>query len=331
MQELYTEGGRAMLHSEAQLHTSFPTDLWTVQNSLNLDGDITIHATCPKCQCVYPPTMNGSVYEWPLECTWCPFPHTPHCGTWLVKSGVQNGYSVRVPILPYATQDFNSFVGRILSQPGYEEILDRGTVLSSDLEQLVNIKDGAAIRELKGPDGKPFLDCLKRGKLHLVWSMSVDWLNPYHNKQAGKKASCGCIAMLLLLLPPSLCYQPENIYLHSVMPVKPSLAECNFFLSPLTESLRHNYIHGVHFSWTHCNPELGCDSRSMVAVHVFDLPRVKKVINHASYNSSRNFCFFCNLSKSEISNFDWRTWRLHHVNDLCAAAIAWRDAPNKAE
>ena len=331
MQELYTEGGRAMLHSEAQLHASFPTDLRTAQNSLNLDGDITIHATCPKCRCVYPPTMNGSMHKWPSECTWHPFPHTPHCGTQLVKLGVQNGYSVRVPILPYATQDFDSFVGRILSRPGYEEILDQGTVLSSDLEQLVDIKDGAAIRELKGPDGKPFLDRLKRGELRLVWSMSVDWLNPYHNKQAGKKASCGCIAMLLLLLPPSLRYRPENIYLHSVMPVEPSLAECNFFLSPLTESLRRNYIHGVHFSRTHRNPELGRDSRSMVAVHVFDLPGAKKVINHASYNSSRNFCSFCNLSKSEISNFDWRTWRLRHVDDLRAAAIAWRDAPNKAE
>ena len=137
--------------------------------------------------------------------------------------------------------------------------------------------------------------------------------------------------MLLLLLSPSLCYWPENVYIHGVMPVKLSLTECNFLLSPLIQSLQHNYQHGVHFSKTHLNPELGCDSRSVVAVLVFDLPGAKKVISHALYNSSHNFCSFCQLLRSEIANFDWHTWQPCHIDHLRAVAIAWRDALNKAE
>lgn len=68
--------------------------------------------------------MNGGVQEWPLECTWRAFPHTQPCCTRLVKSGVK------------------------LSRPGFEDILDRGMVLGSHVDQLVDIKDGAAIREL---------------------------------------------------------------------------------------------------------------------------------------------------------------------------------------
>ena len=68
---------------------------------------------------------------------------------------------------PFVVQDFNSFTGWLLCRPGYEQMLDRGTVLSTNVGELWDIKDGAVICDLKGPDGKPFLDGLKRSKLVL--------------------------------------------------------------------------------------------------------------------------------------------------------------------
>ena len=68
---------------------------------------------------------------------------------------------------PFVVQDFNSFTGRLLCRLGYEQMLDRGTVLSKNVGELWDIKDGAAIRDLKGPDGKPFLDGLKCSELVL--------------------------------------------------------------------------------------------------------------------------------------------------------------------
>lgn len=94
-----------------------------------------------------------------------------------MKSGVKGQESVRVPILPFVVQDFDPFVGRLLSRLGYKNILDRGTVLAST-QELWDIKDGAVIRELRGLDGKLFMDGLRRRELHLVWSLSVDWFNP---------------------------------------------------------------------------------------------------------------------------------------------------------
>ena len=71
MNEFYMEGSKTMLCHEAQLYTSLPMDLRTARKNLNIEGDITIHATCPKCRCVYPPIMNGGM---------------PHAGRLLVIS-----------------------------------------------------------------------------------------------------------------------------------------------------------------------------------------------------------------------------------------------------
>jgi hypothetical protein len=248
----------------------------------------------------------------------------------LVKSAVEAGESVRVPIRPFEVQDFDSFVGRLLCRPGYEKLLDEGTVLSSSGTELSDIKDGQAIRDLKGPDGKPFLDGFKRSELRLVWSLSVDWFNPFHNKQAGKKASCGSIALLLLNLPPSLRYKPDNIYINAVAPKEPTGDKVNHFLDPLIDMMERSYQHGTHFAKTYDNPREGRSARSMIGVEVFDLPGAKRILGHCSFNSNHNFCSYCILSKADISNFDWEHWEPRKLEDLRAAAEQWRDAPSAA-
>jgi hypothetical protein len=165
----------------------------------------------------------------------------------------------------------------MLCRPGYKKILDDRTVFSNHGEELWDIKDGEAVQCLKGPDGKPFLDGFKRSELHLVWSLSIDWFNSFHNKQAGKKASAGSIAMLLLTLPPSLQYKPENIYLHAVMPKEPTGDWVNNYLGLVVEMLENNYQHSSHFTKTYDNPHDGWSTQSMITVEVFDLKGEKRV------------------------------------------------------
>ena len=98
---------------------------------------------------------------------------------------MRNGESVRVPVRPLIVQHLDVFAARMLSRPGLEAILDEGTVRVSDF-YLHDIKDGDAIRELKGPDGKPFMDGCKRRELRLVWSISIDGFNPLKNKKIGR-------------------------------------------------------------------------------------------------------------------------------------------------
>jgi hypothetical protein len=209
--------------------------------------------------------------------------------------------------------------------------LDEGTVLSNqsdELDNLWDIKDRLAICGLMGPDNKPFLDGLKRSEVHLVWSLSLDWFNPYHNKQAGKKASCRSITMLLLNLPPSLCQKPENIYINSVAPKVPNIDQVNNYLLPLVQVMECNYQHRTHYTKTHDNPCEGRSTRSMIAAEVFDLEGVKKVPGHYSFSSNHNFCSHCTRSKVDIGNFDWQNWTPRKRKDLRAAVVAWRDAPN---
>jgi hypothetical protein len=181
--------------------------------------------------------------------------------------------------------------------------MDKGTVFAGEQNELWDIKDGVAIRDLKGPDGKLFLDGFKQSELHLVWSLSVDWFNPFHNKQAGKKASCGSIVMLLLNLPPSLHVKPENIYINAISPKEPTIDHLNQYLVPLVNMMEHNYQHGPHFTKTHDSPSKGRRTHSMIAIEVFDLPGVKKILGHCSFNSNHNFCSYCTLSKADIGNF----------------------------
>jgi hypothetical protein len=250
-------------------------------------------------------------------------PSITTCGQLLVKSAVEGGESVRVPIVPFKVQDFDSFMGRLLCRPGYEKILDEGTILSNQLDELTDIKDSSAIRDLKGPDGTPFLDGFKKNELHLAWSLSIDWFNPFHNKQAGKLASCGSMAMLLLNLPPSLLNKAENVYINAVAPKEPTNHQVNHYLEPLVQMMERNYQHGTHYTKTHNNPREGRSCCSMIAIEVFNLQGVKRVLGHCSVRSNHNFCSHCTTSKADIGNFDWQHWKPRTREDLQAAAEAW--------
>ena len=122
---------------------------------------------------------------------------------------------------------------------------------------VLDIKDGAAVQELQGLDGKPFLDGYKCSKLQLIWSFSADWFNPFHNQQTGRKGSCSSIAMVSLNLPPSLQHKSEYIYLYTVMSKEPSLMDTNHFIEPFITMMEHNYCHRTHHTSTFNHPSHG--------------------------------------------------------------------------
>ena len=64
-------------------------------------------------------------------------------------------------------QDYSDFVAGLLSRLGMEEAMEWGMLLN-DKHQLWDIKDGTAITKIQGPDGKIFMDGLKRSNLWLT-------------------------------------------------------------------------------------------------------------------------------------------------------------------
>lgn len=328
LQEVYSGDGRQLTAREIKILENFPHDLRTVRKAFDIEAKTLTYAACPKCSCTYAPNMQGDVAIYPSHCTWKEFPSSKACAEPLMNSKIEKGESVRYPKQPFVVQDFDAFVANLLSRPGVEDALDRGTVLLQQ-EELNDIKDGSGIQSLPGPDGKPFLDGLQRSELRLAWSLSVDWFNPHTNKIAGKHVSTGSIAMACLNLPPSLRYKPEFMYLNAVMPGEPTLDQSNHYLEPVISQLQRSYEHGVKFSRTYKHTG-GRQTRSAIAVLVNDLPGGKKVAQMASHSSKSHFCSLCTLHKDYINNIDPSCWTRRNSHTLRRAAYAWRNATSKA-
>lgn len=329
LQEAYGGDGRKLNGREIKILENFPHDLRTVRKAFDIEAKTTTYAACPKCNCTYAPLMEGDLAIYPSNCTWREFPTSEACAESLVESRIVEGQSMRYPKRPFVVQNFDAFVANLLSRPGVEEALDNGTVLLNQ-EELNDIKDGAGMQNLRGPDGQPFLDSLKRSELRLVWSLSVDWFNPHTNKISGKHVSTGSIAMACLNLPPSLRYKPEFMYLNAVMPVEPTLDQTNHYLEPVVTQLERSYTKGVKYNRTYQHRE-GRRTRSAIAVFVNDLPGGKKVAQMASYQQKSHFCSLCTLHKDRINEIDPECWVPRDLIALRRAAYAWKNATSKAD
>ena len=115
---------------------------------------------------------------------------------------------------------------------------------------MYDIFHGKFIRKFKGPDGRSFGLGGEEG--HYIFSLSVDFFNPYTNKQSGKKSSVGLISLVCLNLPPSMHYKPENMFRFGVIPgpKEPPLTALNHYLKPLVDDLIDFWETGVKIPTT---------------------------------------------------------------------------------
>ena len=307
-----------------------PSDIRTVRKKFDLDPSTHTYATCPCCCCTYPPDGGRGQSVYPERCAFKKYQGGKPCGHLLVKVEKHGGTKVTQPIKPFVVQDYGDFVAGLLSRPGMEEAMERGTLLN-DKHQLWDIKDGTAITEVQGPDGKVFMDGLKRSDLRLAWSLSIDWFNPQGNKTAGKKKSVGSIAMTILNLPPSLRYKPENVYMVGVIPgpKEPSLEEINHFLRPLVDFFLAAWKVGTWFTKTTAHA-MGRLVRSAIALVISDLPAARKISGFAAA-TSRHLCNLCWLQKSDIGDLDTDSWKRRTSQEYRDAAARWRDAETKKQ
>lgn len=323
--------GDGQVHPKDQeIIASFPTDTRTARRLFDVDPVVTEWAACPSCSMTYEPTFSldaPAIPVYPRQCTHQRWQQSQPCNARLTKNGVVKGESIRVPIRPFPVQDFDTFVGRLLSQPGIEVAIRTSLGLVAD-GVLRDIAEGDGIKELyaqwKARTPTPTPD-----DLLLLWSLSIDWFNPYHNKISGKSASSGSIAMMCLLLPPSLRIRPEYIFLGGIIPhPEPTQDDINHFLRPIVNRMEAAWEHGVWYQRTYQHPR-GRRVHSGIAVNCNDLPASRKVAGQASH-SADCFCSLCHLKRREIHNVRTETWVPKRREELFEHAKAWRDAPNKA-
>jgi len=295
--------------SHKRLLKDFPADIRSVRKAFDIEPTITIYAACPKCCFTHKPTRTKSGIDiYPSRCQYVRYKGHRNCGARITKQTVQHGLSVRTPIRPFAYHSFPAFVAGLVSRPGVEDMMVR-TWQGSGNDDILDLWDASGVHELEGPVRKPgagkklFSDC-PDGELRLVWSLSIDWFNPYQNKAAGKSASVGSMAMACLNLPPSIRYKPEYLYLNIIPgPREPKTDEINHFQRPLVDDLEECYEEGTFYSRTYRYLG-GRRVTSAVCISVADLPGARKTGGGTGTSSGWISPFYTSQRRDNINNID---------------------------
>lgn len=310
----------------------FPKDPDTATSKFNLDAQKTVYAVCPNPSChkTYKPLYHGSspIPKYPQYCANKQFMNGSKCGTRITRPSSVKGVDVEVAIKRFVSYSFTDFMASLTSRPNYERCMDAAwdAILHSchkTSDIATDIFDGEFLRTFKGPDGKLFAQGGEEGCY--VFSLCVDFFNPYSNRQAGKKVSLGAISLVCLNLPPSMCYKPENMFLAGVVPGphEPPLTALNHYLTPLVDELLAFWETGVRLSRTYEYQEGRLILCALIAL-ICDLPGARKTAGFAA-SSHENFCSVCHCTRSQhgYGHTDMNTWRRRTVQECRQSAYSW--------
>lgn len=311
-----------------------PADPRIAAPRLNLNPRICEFVSCPSCHCLYPwasgddPGSDGAA---PLRCAHRRTPQSRACDTELWSTQRINSTDTRyVPVRKYTHQSLKAWVGRILSQKGMEAIIDSAYAdMPAPVPPTIDdIWRSKVFADLKDLEGNAFLSGLaKEGRL--VFSLSVDSFNPFHNKTAKQSVSSTGIWLVLLNLPQHLRYLQENMYLAGVIPGpdKPSLSDIYHYIDLLIDELLEFWDPGVFFSRTE-KEALGRLFKGMLVPVVCDMLAARQIIGMGS-TTSRNFCTFCDVDMDDVNIVDKTQWPAKDLAHMRDYAQRWKDAPSE--
>jgi len=313
----------------------WPTDIRTASQAIDLDPELLLYANCMECCALYPPDSSGQYPDW---CTYRETQGSKACGRPLTTVSREDGLPHAIKLFGY--QSLKAWLGRLLSRPGIEKAItdmtsQRCQPLFSRIQKpwtpgpIKDIWDADVFRTFKGPDGRLWLDA-PPGEARLIFSLFVDWFNPFGNKAAGKSASVGAIYMVCMNLPVHLRYRTENVYLVGVIPGphEPSIHQVNHYLRPLIDELLLFWHTGIYFSQT-ADYLCGRLARAVVIPLICDLPALRKIAGFAHFSSSEGTCSHCSLSKDEFDNFDVESFRRRDWAEHIQRALEWLHAPTE--
>ncbi|RXW14134.1 hypothetical protein EST38_g11717 [Candolleomyces aberdarensis] len=309
-------------------------DVDQVVRLLDIYPRFTAFACCPKCFMIHYLNPDDVQSHYPERC----IQETGKgvCNARLRKTkevldAKREAYITKdVPIREYRYQSPQEYLAYIFSRSDLKQYLYGDPCeRSRDANDAWDIWDASALRDFTYIDGRRFTD--SDDECRLVFSLNMDGLNPFTNKEAGKKVSIGAIYMVCLNLPPSIRYKLENIYLVGIIPGPrpPSLHDLNHLLNPLVDDFLLLWRQGFYLSRTCLHPH-GIRVRGAIIPLICDLPAARHMSGFASY-SHTIFCSECKQTLPNINDLNHTCWTPRTWEEHRKAAKLWRDAQSIQE
>ena len=198
-----------------------PKSLHLLRNNLGLNKDKFIKfVVCPKCENLYD---FNDCYELRFgkniskRCTFVEFPHHQQsfrrtkCNETLLREEQLKGGETR--LYPFRVYCYNSIISTLeqfLKRPTFMAKLESWRQRNVPHGMLADVFDGGIWKEWQYVDGKPFL----AAPHNYAFMTNVDWFQPFKHSVY----SVGAIYMVLMNLPRSERFKPENVFLVGIIP-----------------------------------------------------------------------------------------------------------------
>lgn len=317
----------------AAILRDIPNDMRTVQKRLQLEPPTsTTYACCPSkaCSKIYAQKADGT---WPDECT--NILKGKSCGEAMLRNrsseSSANSQEKRFPIRPFVLFDIKSQVAEMLSAEPTSTLLWKKGLPAESVDPMTDILHGNMVRNFEGPTIGPkgtnkFFDAADN-EARLLFTLSVDWANPFGNKAAGVVASVGVIALCCINLPISIRYKPENLILAGIIPGphEPGVESINYFLQPIVDDFKILWKQGISL----ISQDTGISARRMARAAIIsvvaDLPAAKKISGTLSHKADA-FCTMCTTKKDNMSNLDISSWSRRTKEEHREACYKWLNA-----
>ena len=268
-------------------------------------------------------------------CTRRQTPSSHPCGTnlWEARPN-REGSECYFPRRKYVHQSLKYWISQMMCRANIEDIVDQCRSMprehsNSGLAQ--DIWSSTAFSELKDVSGCPFLPG-PPDEGRLIFGLSVDGFNPFHNKIAGISASSTGIWLVLLNLPPHLRFLPENVYLAGVIPGpdKPKADALNNYLELVVKEMLDLWDPGLFLTRTH-KYQLGRLFRAMLVPLIADMLAARQVLGLPGTTTAHSFCTYCNTDHDDLHILDIRKWPAKDVPTIRRLATCWRDAESEKD
>ncbi|MBW0521158.1 hypothetical protein O181_060873 [Austropuccinia psidii MF-1] len=294
---------------------------------------------CPECFSLYDLTAKGHINKRCTSKFIQPFPSSivklgslarKECGSLSFKADDKNDTSLQKPICTFTYQSLQKWLASHVWIPGFEKLLNAHNTHNSqtDPEVISDIWHSKIWHTFKSFLRSKQAFTNRTG--NLIFSLYVDWFNPFSNKGAAKSISIGSILLTCLNIPPRELHKEENMFLYAIIPgpKEPSLDKMNSILEPLVIELQMLW-NGILFSNTHDFPQ-GILIRVALLPLIADLPALHKVDGFDSH-SANQFFSFCNITRVDINEIDISKFESRTNETHVSKANEWRQLQTNKE